>query len=74
MLMRTRCSGVDCRDMMTAPVAAISDASTKKCDARNVEDLSAGRAGTSLSRAIDASLVPMSYPRTLPCNPCNPWP
>ena len=65
MLMRTRCSGVDCRDMMTAPVAAISDASTKKCDARNVEDLSAGRAGTSLARAIDASLVPMSYPRPL---------
>ena len=34
--MSTRCSGVDCRDTMTAAVAAISEARTKKCQAGSV--------------------------------------
>src|SRR5262249_49891698 len=34
-LIRTRCSGVDCRDTITAAVAAMSEASTKKCHGLN---------------------------------------
>jgi hypothetical protein len=50
--------------MMTAAVAAINDARTKKWEGRNVDDVSARRAGTSLARATDASLVVIDYPTT----------
>jgi hypothetical protein len=48
--------------MMTAAVAAMSEARTKKCEGRNVAVVSGGRAGTSLARAVEASLDAIRYP------------
>src|SRR5918995_3795169 len=68
-LTRTRCSGVERRDIITAAVAAIRDASRKKCQGRNPSD-AAGSRGSLVSLGSLGSLVRREPPE--PEEPRNP--